>query len=87
MANKQRRKTKGGVDTEQRKQEREDLKRMGGRIFTERKAAGFQTLRSFSDQVGISLKTLHNIEAGNNWPSLQVYRRICLKLGCETPLF
>jgi DNA-binding XRE family transcriptional regulator len=36
--------------------------------------------------VGISNKTLQNIEAGRNWPSMQVYVVICKVLGVGKPL-
>lgn len=35
--------------------------------------------------VGISNKTLFNIEAGNNWPSLPVYAALCRHLALPTP--
>ena len=37
--------------------------------------------------VGISNKTLENIESGRNWPSMQVYVVLCKVLGAARPEF
>ncbi len=39
----------------------------------------------FARTLGVSNKTLDNIEAARNWPSMPVYIKLCRALGVGTP--
>lgn len=68
--------------------ENRNLKRFGQNLKAHRLDSGFPTLRSLADKVGISYKSLFNIEAGLNWPSMPVYLRLCQELKLpDPPLF
>ena len=68
--------------------EQRRLEKFGASLKEMRIDSGYSTLRSFAAEIRISLKTLHHIEAGSNWPSMPVYLRICTKLKLpDPPLF
>lgn len=46
---------------------------------------GKRTIVQIATLAGISKTQYHNIEQGNNWPSVPVYRKLCLVLGIALP--
>lgn len=43
------------------------------------------TLTGLARAVGCSHQLISNIEQGNNWPSIPVYRRLCKALHLRNP--
>lgn len=58
------------------------LKRFGQGVRTKR---GTRPQRLIAKRVGISIKQYSNIECGNNWPSVPVYRKLCQVLKIALP--
>ncbi len=58
------------------------LKRFGQGIRSKR---GSRPQRVIAGKVGISVKQYSNIECGINWPSMPVYRKMCLVLEIALP--
>ena len=56
-----------------------------GRLVRARRIAMGMTQIELADLVGISNKTLFNIECGSNWPSLPIYVDILQELGFPEP--
>ncbi len=63
---------------------RKELGTMGSSIRIIRKARGLSQT-ALASLMEISNKSLDNIEAGRNWPSLPVYITICRVLDLPTP--
>ena len=62
-------------------------RQFGGLVRARRVALGLKQI-DLAEKVKISNKTLHNIESGQNWPSLFVYVKLCRELACtEAPPF
>lgn len=61
-----------------------ELKALGDRISQVRETRGLSQT-ALAHLIGISNKTLENIEAGRNWPSLPVFIVLCKVLGVGRP--
>lgn len=61
-----------------------EQKILGEELLAHRNSRGLSQT-ALAHLVGISNKTLENIESGRNWPSLPVYIVICKVLGIGRP--
>jgi DNA-binding XRE family transcriptional regulator len=57
-----------------------ELKALANQVKKRRANLGITQI-DFAEDLKISNKTLANIEAGNNWPSMPVYITLCRNLG------
>jgi DNA-binding XRE family transcriptional regulator len=57
----------------------QELLLLANQVKKRREALGIQQM-SFAEEIGISNKTLHGIEAGRQWPSMPIYIKLCRRL-------